>query len=138
MWFEAISGLKINLNKSEIIPLGRVDNVEVVPSPLSTWVSPLELLTGLWEYGILLKKDLEKYCPPGKDNISQRVGDLPSFEVHYLTSPFTSSLCLECQRLFGLGWRRFRETFYGVVAIWSVNLTWSIGILFAKRKVEEG
>ena len=28
MWFEAFSGLKINLNKSAIIPLGRVDNVE--------------------------------------------------------------------------------------------------------------
>ena len=28
MWFEAFSGLKINLNKSVIIPLGRVDNVE--------------------------------------------------------------------------------------------------------------
>ena len=29
MWFEAFSGLKINLSKSEIIPLGRVDNVEL-------------------------------------------------------------------------------------------------------------
>ncbi|RVW50744.1 hypothetical protein CK203_076894 [Vitis vinifera] len=28
MWFEAISGLKINLDKSEILPMGRVDNVE--------------------------------------------------------------------------------------------------------------
>ncbi|RVX12646.1 LINE-1 reverse transcriptase-like [Vitis vinifera] len=28
MWFEAISGLKINLDKSEIFPVGRVDNVE--------------------------------------------------------------------------------------------------------------
>ena len=28
MWFEAISGLKINLDRSEIFPVGRVDNVE--------------------------------------------------------------------------------------------------------------
>ena len=28
MWFEALSGLKINLNKSEIIPIGPVDNAE--------------------------------------------------------------------------------------------------------------
>ena len=27
MWFEAMSGLRINLNKSEIIPVGAVDNV---------------------------------------------------------------------------------------------------------------
>ena len=89
----------------------------LVPSPLSTWVFPLVLLTGLREYEILLKKDLEIDFPPGKDNISQRVRDLPSFEVLCLASPFTSSLCLECQRLFGLGLRRFRETFFGVVVI---------------------
>ena len=29
MWFEAIYGLRINLNKSEIIQVGRVDNVEM-------------------------------------------------------------------------------------------------------------
>ena len=28
MWFEAISGLRINLSKSELIPIGRVDNLE--------------------------------------------------------------------------------------------------------------
>ena len=28
MWFEAISGLRINLEKSEIIPVGRVENID--------------------------------------------------------------------------------------------------------------
>ena len=28
MWFEAISGLRANLEKSELIPVGRVENVE--------------------------------------------------------------------------------------------------------------
>ena len=28
MWFEAISGLKINLDKSELIPVGEVSNAE--------------------------------------------------------------------------------------------------------------
>ncbi|KAJ9693945.1 hypothetical protein PVL29_009766 [Vitis rotundifolia] len=28
MWFEAISGLRVNLDKSELIPIGRVENVE--------------------------------------------------------------------------------------------------------------
>ena len=28
MWFEAMSGLKINLDKSELIPVGSVENVE--------------------------------------------------------------------------------------------------------------
>ncbi|RVX10737.1 Transposon TX1 uncharacterized 149 kDa protein [Vitis vinifera] len=30
MWFEAISGLRINLDKSEILPVGRVENLEVL------------------------------------------------------------------------------------------------------------
>ena len=38
MWFEAFSGLKINLNKSVIIPLGRVDNVELLAAELGCGV----------------------------------------------------------------------------------------------------
>ena len=34
MWFEAIFGLSINLNKSEILPMGRVENAEVLASEL--------------------------------------------------------------------------------------------------------
>ena len=30
MWFEVISGLRINLDKSEILPVGRLENVEVL------------------------------------------------------------------------------------------------------------
>ena len=45
--------------------------MESDPSPISTWVFPLGLLTGLREYEILLKKDLEIDCPPGKDYISK-------------------------------------------------------------------
>ena len=41
MWFEAFSSLKINLNKSEIIPLGRVDNVEGLASELGCGVGSL-------------------------------------------------------------------------------------------------
>ena len=41
MWFEAFSGLKINLNKSKIIPLGKVDNVEVLASELGCGVGSL-------------------------------------------------------------------------------------------------
>ena len=41
MWFEAFSGLKINLNKSVIIPLGRVDNVELLAAELGYGVGSL-------------------------------------------------------------------------------------------------
>ena len=41
MWFEAMSGLKINLNKSEIIPIGPVANVEELASELRCKVGSL-------------------------------------------------------------------------------------------------
>ena len=41
MWLEAISGLKINLNKSEILPVGRVENVEELALELGCKVGAL-------------------------------------------------------------------------------------------------
>ena len=41
MWFEALSGLKINLNKSEIIPIGPVDNAEELATELGCKIGSL-------------------------------------------------------------------------------------------------
>ncbi|RVW78847.1 Transposon TX1 uncharacterized 149 kDa protein [Vitis vinifera] len=41
MWFEAISGLSINLNKSETLPVGKVENAEVLASELGCKVGSL-------------------------------------------------------------------------------------------------
>ena len=41
MWFEAMSGLKINLNKSEIIPIGPMAKVEELASELGCKVGSL-------------------------------------------------------------------------------------------------
>ena len=41
IWFETISGLKINLDKSEILPVGRVDNVEDLALELGCKVGAL-------------------------------------------------------------------------------------------------
>ena len=34
LWFEAISGLKINLDKSSILPIGDVENLEALAAKL--------------------------------------------------------------------------------------------------------
>ena len=127
MWFEAFSGLKINLMKSVIIPLGRVDNVEELAAELGCGVGSLpstylglplgtpHRALGVWDSPS--KTDLEEGWQPGKDSISQRGGGSHSFGVLCLAFPFTFFLCSECRRLFVLGWRRFRETFFGVGAI---------------------
>ena len=41
MWFEAVSGLKINLNKSEILPIGPVANLEELAIELGCKVGSL-------------------------------------------------------------------------------------------------
>ena len=41
MWFEAFSGLNINLSQSEIILVGRVDNVELLASELGCGIGSL-------------------------------------------------------------------------------------------------
>ena len=49
MWFEVLSGLKINLNKSEIIPIGTVDNTEELAS--LNWVVKLDhFLRPTWHF----------------------------------------------------------------------------------------
>ena len=41
MWFEAMSGLRVNLEKSELIPIGRVENVEELVDEFSYKVGNL-------------------------------------------------------------------------------------------------
>ena len=41
MWFEAMSGLKINLDKSELIPVGCVNNVEELAAAIGCKVGSL-------------------------------------------------------------------------------------------------
>ena len=36
MWFEALLGLKINLEKSELIPIGRVEGMELLAAELGS------------------------------------------------------------------------------------------------------
>ena len=41
LWFEAISGLKVNRDKREAIPVGRVDSLEIIISVLGCRIEKL-------------------------------------------------------------------------------------------------
>ena len=69
MWFEAISGLRTNLDKSELIPVGCVENVKalavelVVRSggfPPLIWDCLWELLLSSWLHGMEWKRGFER------------------------------------------------------------------------------
>ena len=117
---------EINLNKSEIIPLGRVDNVEMLAAELGCGVGSLPTMylglplgaphsaLGVWDS---IEERFRKRLSSWKRQYISKGGRLTLIRRTLSSLPFTSSLCLECQRLFVLDWRRFRETFYGVVGI---------------------
>ncbi|RVW81059.1 hypothetical protein CK203_045380 [Vitis vinifera] len=82
MWFEAISGLKVNLSKSEAIPVGECPpwspssqfwDVRLDVYLLPTWVFPLEPPTNPLVRGMQWKKDLGKDCLSGKGNTFPKV-----------------------------------------------------------------
>ena len=61
MWFEVSSSLKINLDKSKLIPIGELSNSQdlarvlgckVGSLPLLIWASLWELLSNLYEFGM--------------------------------------------------------------------------------------
>ena len=70
MWLEACSSLRINLEKSELILMGRVPNIEDLALELGCKVGGLSscylsLLLGgppsnLWRFGMVLEKDFEE------------------------------------------------------------------------------
>ena len=75
-WFEASSGLRINLDKSELIPVGEVDNVEGLAAELgcqigslpSTYLGlPWVPLINLLLCGTILRKECGKDWPPGRE-----------------------------------------------------------------------
>ena len=77
MWFEAISRLRINLGKSEILPVGRAENVEILALELgckvgalpSTWGSPWVHRTNLWWFGMGWRRGFGRGYPCGRDKI---------------------------------------------------------------------
>ena len=83
MWFEAISGLRINLDKSEIFPVGRVENMEAFTFEFgckvgrlpTTWGFHWVRSTSSWLFGMGWRRDFGKGLPCGRDNLSLKEGE---------------------------------------------------------------
>ena len=147
MWFEAFSGLKINLNKSVIIPLSRVNNVESLAAELGCGVGSLPTMylglplgaphraLGVWDsieerFRKRLSFWKRQYISKGGrlTFIRSTLSSLPIYFLSLFRMPK-----IVCSRL-----EKIQRDFLWVGGILSVNHTWSTGKLFAKRKVEGG
>ena len=113
MWFEAFLGLKINLSKSEIIPMGRVDNVELLMYELDCGVGslpttylglPLEaphMAIGVWDsieeiFRKILTSWKRQYISKG-GTLTLIWSTLPSLRIYFLSLFRMSKLV--CSRL---------------------------------------
>jgi hypothetical protein len=83
-WFEAISGLKVNLGKSKLVPVGEVPNIEALAGILGckTHTLPMTYLELPWElnirlrpYGILSLRNWRDFWLDGNVYTSQKVGE---------------------------------------------------------------
>ena len=101
MWFEIISGLRINLNKSEIISIGSIAEVESLALELGCKVGalpssylglPLGALITQLRFGMELKKGLGRDWLCGRDNISLKMGGSLLSIVLCRAYPYTLSL----------------------------------------------
>ena len=86
MWFEVCSGLKINLEKSELIPVDRVHDIEVLALELGCKVGglpscylglPLRHLSIQWLCKMGLKSIFVEGLLCGRGSIYLKEGDSP-------------------------------------------------------------
>ena len=101
MWFEAMSGLRINLNMSKIIPVGAVDNVAKLALELGSRIGSLPTLylglplgashkaTGVWDS---IKERFQKRLASWKTQYISKGGSitliritLSSLPIYYLS-----------------------------------------------------
>ncbi|KAL6345797.1 hypothetical protein AAG906_017549 [Vitis piasezkii] len=126
MWFEACSGLKVNLEKSELIPVGRVNDIEDlalelgckvdVNGPPSNYLGlPLGHLSNQRWYGIVLKRGLGKGWLCGREIFPK--GKTRPYSEHSFRLRFTScffSFCPKSKDAVESGLPGKEERWFGV------------------------
>ena len=120
MWFEALSSLKINLNKGEIIPIGPVDNAEELATELGckTRSFPTSYLglplgakhkaLGVWDS---IEERFRKRLASWKIQYISKGGRATLIRITLSSLPIITSLSSECHRRCVLDWKRSKGNF---------------------------
>ena len=116
MWFEAMSGLRINLHKSDIIPIGPVDNVEELAKELVCGVGSISTsylglplgaphkAVGIWD---AVEERFRKRLTSWKRQYTSKGGrltltcsTLSSLPIHFLSLfRMPNSVCARLERI---------------------------------------
>ena len=127
MWFEAFSGLRINLSKSEIFLARGIENVEDFVAELGCKVGSLpskylglplgspHKSDGVWDP---IEERFRKRLVAWKHQYISKGGGLPLSVVLCQVFLFTSCPFFESQAWFARGWKKIREISCGEEEIW--------------------
>ncbi|KAB1217243.1 hypothetical protein CJ030_MR4G021078 [Morella rubra] len=130
--FEAVSGLRINLTKSKVIPIGRVDNVQELAGILEYGLSllPLRYLglplgasfkcIHIWD-GIIER--MERRLAGWKRMYLSKGGRLLSLNLLLRAFQFISLLYSLSRLQWLIGWKRFRGISFGAAMRMCINST---------------
>ena len=122
MWFEALSGLKINLEKNAIFPVGRVENPEILALELGCDVGSLPMTYLGVTFGS--KHNSQRVWDGVEERFTKR---LAIWKRHYISKGGRLTLIRStlsnmliyivslfvCQRVWKQDWRGFKGTFFG-------------------------
>ena len=140
IWFKAVFGLKINLGKSELVPVGMVHNLDLLLNVLGCKQGTLPMKYLGLPLGAKFKD--KTIWNPILEKIERR---LAGWKCLYLSKGGRVTLikstisnlptCFYLYFLFLLLWltelRNFKGIFYGVALVINQNSIWLNGLLFA-------
>ena len=133
MWFEAISSLRINLDKSELILVERWMTLRIwFLSLVVRWVGSLPFIRAshwvphlsLWQFGMERKRGFKKDWSCERDNTSLNEGELPLFKALCLVCSFT--LCPSCASQGRLDWVDLEGLFLGWWGFWVETISTTV------------
>ena len=132
MWFEALLGLKMNMEKSELIPVGRVENVEELANDFgykignlpSTYLrmplgAPLKFV-GVWD-GI--KERFRKRLAMWKRQYISKGGRTTLIRSTLSNLPIYFIFVFQLPRVVRMRLEQIQRDFCGVVGLLSKNRT---------------
>ena len=132
MWFEALSGLKVNMEKSELIPVGRVENVGELADEFGYKVGNLPSTylgmplgapfksSGVWD-GI--EERFKRRLAMWKRQYISKGGRITLIRSTLSNLPIYFMSIFQIPRAVRIRLERYKEIFCGEEALLSRNLT---------------
>ncbi|RVW76366.1 hypothetical protein CK203_049900 [Vitis vinifera] len=145
-WFEAASGLRINLAKSELIPVGEVEEIEEMAVELGCRVGSLPNVylglplgvphkaSSMWD-GV--EEKMRRRLALWKRQYISKGGRVTLIKSTWPACRSTNCPCFECPRWWQEGLKSSKETFFGEGEAWKGKFAFEEDKLWKKVIMEK-